>query len=187
MTNPRGVILPPPPGPWSWSISGAVAIAQNLDDFSSSQYIICQGLALHWVISQWGLVYIKHFKNLFGVFLEALSTSLYLYLVPFQDDFNILFANWNPIIIFQFFTKLLKIMEINNNWYSHRNIEKFAFCLKIRIQTLVGFSFFICWKFRLGRHFLDLSQGISKLFLFLYDLYFSNILTSKFGIPCSKV
>ena len=44
------------------------------------------------------------------------------------------------------------------------------------------------WKIQFGGHFIALSQGISKLFLFFFwDLYFSNILTFKFGIPCSKV
>ena len=44
------------------------------------------------------------------------------------------------------------------------------------------------WKIQLGGHFIALGQGISKLFLFFFwDLYFLNILTSKFGIPCSKV
>ena len=44
------------------------------------------------------------------------------------------------------------------------------------------------WKIQFGGHFIALGQGISKLFLFFFwDLYFLNILTSKFGIPCSKV
>ena len=44
------------------------------------------------------------------------------------------------------------------------------------------------WKIQFGGHFIALGQGISKLFLFFFwDLNFSNILTSKFGIPCSKV
>ena len=44
------------------------------------------------------------------------------------------------------------------------------------------------WKIQFGGHFIALGQGISKLFLFFFwDEYFSNNLTSKFGIPCSKV
>ena len=46
------------------------------------------------------------------------------------------------------------------------------------------FSSTVFIKFWFGGHFIALGQGISKLFLFFFwDVYYSNILTSKFWIP----
>ena len=58
----------------------------------------------------------------------------------------------------------------------------------IRVRHIFLFSSTGFIKIQFGGHFIALGQGISKLFLFFFwDLYFSNILTFKFGIPCSKV
>ena len=57
-----------------------------------------------------------------------------------------------------------------------------------RVRHLFLFSSTGFIKIQFGGHFIALGQGISKLFLlFFWDEYFSNNLTSKFGIPCSKV
>ena len=58
----------------------------------------------------------------------------------------------------------------------------------IRVRHIFLFSSTGFIKIQFGGHFIALGQGISKLFLFFFwDEYFSNNLTSKFGIPCSKV
>ena len=60
--------------------------------------------------------------------------------------------------------------------------------LYIRVRHIFLFSSTGFIKIQFGGHFIALGQGISKLFLFFFwDEYFSNNLTSKFGIPCSKV
>ena len=74
-----------------------------------------------------------------------------------------------------------------------------TFWVRLVFQSLLyiytlGWGFFFLFssigflRFWFGGHFIAIGQGISKLFLiFFWYVYFSNILTSEFGIPCSKV